>query len=105
MGIFRRNVPRHFVPVHPYNIASKDWVILLEAGTIIGPTPEKLRVARFTQDKKLVSTATFCWADRSTTWSWKTTIRESTPCISAHNFTSMTLTRSLYPCRAKKSAD
>lgn len=54
MGVFRRKVPRHFVPVHPYNISSKDWVILLEAGTIIGPTPEKLRVARFTQDKKLV---------------------------------------------------
>ena len=54
MGIFRRKVPRHFVPVHPYNIASKDWVILLEASTIIGPSPEKLRVARWTQEKKLV---------------------------------------------------
>jgi hypothetical protein len=33
---------------------SKDWVILLEAGTIVGPSPDKLRVARSTLDKKIV---------------------------------------------------
>jgi hypothetical protein len=54
MGIFRREVPSHCVPVHPHYVANKDWVILLEAGTIIGPSPEKLRVARSTQDKKIV---------------------------------------------------
>lgn len=54
MAIFRRKIPKHFIPVHPHNIAGKDWVILLEAGTIIGPSPEKLRVARCTQEKKIV---------------------------------------------------
>ncbi len=33
---------------------SKDWVILLEAGTIVGPSPDKLRVARSTLEKKIV---------------------------------------------------
>jgi hypothetical protein len=54
MGILRRKVPSDFVPVHPDNAANKDWVILLEAGTIIGPSPEKVRVARWTQEKKVV---------------------------------------------------
>ena len=54
MGLFRRKVPSDFVPVHPANAANKDWVIVLEAGTIIGPSPEKVRVARWTQEKKIV---------------------------------------------------
>jgi hypothetical protein len=54
MGIFRRKVPSHLVPVHPDNAAKKDWVILLEAGTIIGPSPERLRVARSTLERKIV---------------------------------------------------
>jgi hypothetical protein len=29
-------------------------VILLEAGTIIGPTPQRIRVARWMQEKKIV---------------------------------------------------
>jgi hypothetical protein len=36
------------------NVGSKDWLILLEAGTIIGPSPERLRVARATQERKIV---------------------------------------------------
>jgi len=40
-------VPSHLIPIHPDNTKSKDWVILLEAGTIVGPSPDKLRVARF----------------------------------------------------------
>jgi hypothetical protein len=32
MGLFKRNVPRHYVPIHPDNINSKDWIVLLEAG-------------------------------------------------------------------------
>jgi hypothetical protein len=36
------------------NAASKDWLILLEAGTIVGPSPERLRVARATLEKKVV---------------------------------------------------
>jgi hypothetical protein len=54
MGIFRRTVPRHLIRMHPDNAASKDWVILLESGTIVGPSPERLRVARSTQERKIV---------------------------------------------------
>ena len=54
MGMFRRKVPLHYIAVHPDNIAKKDWIILLEAGTIVGPSPERLRVARSTLERKTV---------------------------------------------------
>lgn len=54
MGLFRRKMPSHFVPIHPDNAASKDWLVVLEAGTIIGPSPTKLRVARATQERTVV---------------------------------------------------
>jgi hypothetical protein len=54
MAIFRRKVPSHLVPIHPENATKKDWVILLEAGTIVGPSPHRLRVARCTQERKIV---------------------------------------------------
>jgi hypothetical protein len=54
MGLFRRRVPSHLIPVHADNAAKKDWVILLEAGTIVGPSPERLRVARATLERKVV---------------------------------------------------
>ena len=54
MGMFRRRVPNHYIPVHPDNVAKNDWIILLEAGTIVGPTPDRLRVARATLEKKIV---------------------------------------------------
>ena len=54
MGIFRRKARNHLIPIHPHNVGSKDWLILLEAGTIIGPSPERLRVARATQERKIV---------------------------------------------------
>jgi len=54
MSIFRRTVPRHQIQIHADNVKNKDWIILLEAGTIVGPTPEKLRVARSTQERKIV---------------------------------------------------
>jgi len=54
MGIFRRKVPRHLIPIHPDNATNKDWIVLLEAGTIIGPSPERLRVARSMQERKIV---------------------------------------------------
>src|SRR5438067_6884978 len=44
----------HLIRIHPDNAKSKDWVILLEAGTIIGPSPERLRVARSTLERKIV---------------------------------------------------
>ncbi len=54
MSIFRRNVSRQQIRIHPDNVKNKDWIILLEAGTIVGPTPDKLRVARSTQERKIV---------------------------------------------------
>src|SRR6266566_360376 len=53
MGLFQRKAT-HLIPVNPVNAASKDWVILLEAGTIVGPSPDKLRVARSTLEKRIV---------------------------------------------------
>jgi hypothetical protein len=55
MGIFQRKVPTHYIPVHPDNIGKNDWIILLEAGTIVGPSAEKLRVARATLERKVVT--------------------------------------------------
>jgi hypothetical protein len=55
MGIFQRQVPRHYVPIHPDNIATNDWIILLEAGTIVGAAAEKLRVAKATLERKIVT--------------------------------------------------
>jgi hypothetical protein len=55
MGVFRRKVPTHYVPVHPDNIGKNDWIVLLEAGTIVGPSAEKLRVAKATLERKIVT--------------------------------------------------
>ena len=55
MGIFRRKVPNHYIPIHPDNIEKKDWIILLEAGTIVGPSSEKLRVAMATLERTIVT--------------------------------------------------
>src|ERR1700739_2416327 len=49
----------HLIPVSPQNAASNDWVILLEAGTIIGRSPERLRVARSTLERKIVKKYNF----------------------------------------------
>lgn len=54
MGIFRRKVPSHLIPIHPDNATNKDWIIVLEAGTIVGPSPERLRIARAAQERKVV---------------------------------------------------
>jgi hypothetical protein len=54
MGIFRRKVPNHFIPVHPDNISKNDWIIILEAGTIVGSSPDKLRVANATLERKII---------------------------------------------------
>ena len=53
MGIFRTKVPSHYIPIHPDNIPKKDWIILLEAGTIVGPSTEKLRVAKATLERRI----------------------------------------------------
>ena len=54
MGFLRRKVPSHYIPIHQDNIAKKDWIILLEAGTIVGSAPQKLRVALATTEKRIV---------------------------------------------------
>jgi len=54
MGVFRKRAPHHLIPINSDNATSKDWVILLEAGTIVGPSPDRLRVARSTLEKKIV---------------------------------------------------
>ncbi len=54
MGIFRRKVPSHYISIHPDNVTKNDWIIILEAGTIVGPSTEKLRVARATLERKIV---------------------------------------------------
>jgi hypothetical protein len=54
MSIFDRKMPSHFIRINPNNATNKDWLILLEAGTIVGPSPGKLRVARSTQERKVV---------------------------------------------------
>jgi hypothetical protein len=59
MGLFRKKVPSHLIPVNRQNTTSNDWVILLEAGTIIGPSPERLRVARSTLERKIVKKYNF----------------------------------------------
>ena len=54
MGLFSKRLPAHLVPIHPHNAANGDWIILLEASTIVGPSAEKLRVARATLERKVV---------------------------------------------------
>jgi hypothetical protein len=54
MGFFRKKLSNDLVPIHPDNSSNKDWVILLEAGTIVGPSPQRIRVARWMQEKKIL---------------------------------------------------
>ena len=54
MDLFRTRKHTHLVPIHPKNTKSKDWVVLLEASTIVGPSPDRLRVASTSQEKKIV---------------------------------------------------
>ncbi|MGY4311239.1 hypothetical protein [Bradyrhizobium sp. JR3.5] len=52
MGIF--NTQGNLVPIHADNAKTRDWLILLEAATIVGHQRERLRVALTTQQRKLV---------------------------------------------------
>ena len=54
MSIFKRHPQGTLVPIHPDNAKTKDWVVLLEAATIVGQSRDKLRVALTTQERKLV---------------------------------------------------
>ena len=53
MGIFRIKAPHDYIPIHPDNIGTTNWIILLEAGTIVGSKAEKLRVAKATLEKRI----------------------------------------------------
>jgi hypothetical protein len=49
MGIFKKRRAT-LVSIHEDNANTKDWLILLEAATIVGHQREKLRVALTTQE-------------------------------------------------------
>ena len=53
MSIFHRKASNHFIRISPNNATNKDWLIMLEAGTIVGPSSGKLRVACSTQERKI----------------------------------------------------
>jgi Mrp family chromosome partitioning ATPase len=53
MGIFKKRRAT-LVSIHEDNANTKDWLILLEAATIVGHQREKLRVALTTQARKLI---------------------------------------------------
>ena len=40
------------VPIHADNANTRDWLVLLEAATIVGHQRDKLRVALTTQERK-----------------------------------------------------
>jgi hypothetical protein len=42
------------VPIHADNANTRDWLVLLEAATIVGHQRDKLRVALTTQERKVV---------------------------------------------------
>jgi len=54
VGLFQRKTSNDLISIHADNISNKDWVILLEAGTIVGPSPQRIRVARWMQERKIV---------------------------------------------------
>jgi len=54
MGIFSKSLPSHLIPIEPANTSNKDWLILIEASTIVGPSTDRIRVARSTQERKVV---------------------------------------------------
>jgi len=54
MTFFRRNSRRHLIPLHRDNAGGQDWLVILEANTIVGPDREALRVACATRERKIV---------------------------------------------------
>ena len=54
MGILGK--PRGtLVPIHSDNANTRDWLVLLEAATIVGHERDRLRVALTTQERTLVT--------------------------------------------------
>ena len=54
MSIFERKPRGNLVPIHPDNAKTQDWLVLLEAATIVGHQRDRLRVALTTQARKFV---------------------------------------------------
>jgi len=54
MWIFRRRNPHRLLPLHADNALTSDWIVLLEANTIVDGSGKRLRVARVTQSRKIV---------------------------------------------------
>jgi hypothetical protein len=61
VGLFQKKTLNHLIPIHPDNVGNKDWVILLETGTIVGPAPRRIRVARCLQEKNIVRKPDMLW--------------------------------------------
>jgi hypothetical protein len=53
MSADSRKAVGNLVPVHPDNIRKQDWIVLLEASTIIGTPRDRLRVALTTRERKV----------------------------------------------------
>jgi hypothetical protein len=53
MSVAGRKAVGNLVPVHPDNARRKDWIVLLEASTIVGSPRDKLRVALTTRERKV----------------------------------------------------
>jgi hypothetical protein len=54
MRFFHRHDRRDLLPVHTDNVRNTDWVILLEANTIVGGSGERLRVAQAGQAREII---------------------------------------------------
>jgi len=54
MRLFSKGLPSHLIAIDPANTSNKDWLIVIEAGTIVGPSTDRIRVARSTQERKVV---------------------------------------------------
>jgi hypothetical protein len=54
MTFFRRKSRRHLIPLHRDNVGNEDWLVILEANTIVGADREPLRVACATRERKIV---------------------------------------------------
>jgi len=61
MSIFSRRDQRHLIPLHRDNARTKDWLIMLEANTIVGPGQQSFRVAWATQERRVVRPLTSLW--------------------------------------------
>ena len=104
MRIFSKASPAHLIPIDRANTNNKDWVILVEAGTIVGSSTDRIRVARATQERKIVKKYDL-FLGLTTTWSLRATTRESTLSIFARSSTNTTAIKSWRPYRGKKSVN